>query len=148
MQVKYVDAFCVQLVKTLGQGRSELFWRVLAGLMRVVLCGKRKPAILPFRLRRPGLLFASHVRPRRVNLAVAAGLEVVEARGEIVKVDDAGTAFLVGPNEVSVNGYVSNWGTNPKVIRPRMIRFFGRWARRGILTDGVSLRAITSTASV
>jgi hypothetical protein len=103
MQVKYVDAFCVQLVKTLGQGRSELFRRVLAGLMRVVLRGKRKPTILPFSLRGPRLLFAGYVRPRRVNLGVTAGLKVVEARGEVVEVDDTSSAFLVGPNEVSDN---------------------------------------------
>jgi hypothetical protein len=76
---------------------------MLARLVRVVFGSEREATVLPFRLRSPRFLLSGHIRASSVHLIIPTRLQVVEARCKVVKVEDASSAFLVGPIEMSIS---------------------------------------------
>jgi hypothetical protein len=75
---------------------------MLARLMRIVLRGEHETSFLPFSPRGPRFLLSRYVESSSIDFVIPARLKVIEASCEVVEVDHASSAFLVGPDEVSI----------------------------------------------
>jgi len=84
MQVEYVDTRCSQLFQALVHASGEPLRTVHARLGWIALRGEHQPTLLPFGVSGKSFLLAPDVGPRSVDLAVALGLEIVQAFGVAV----------------------------------------------------------------